>query len=439
MSTEESKQLKPFLIGICGGSASGKTTAAYFITKYLGEENCLLFSLDNYFYGPNDEERKHIQDYNFDRPEALDLDLAYKHLLQLRNGETIEMPVYSFNISKRMPYTQKVSPKRVIIFEGIFSLHEKRMRDIMDLKLFFDLDSDIRLARRTIRDISDRSRQIETVLDRYLTFVKPAFDTYIKPTRKYADFVIPQDNFSSLPVEIISQHLSNTLLDIKKNNEEFNKKKECKLSQEECVSKKYFYNPEISCLSVVKEEKEIRKFNKIIHHIIERTKTSFYSLYCNVIVQYLLETQKKKNKNENNLRVFYFDETQLNNNLPIIQNIKDENNNCIISIFAPILIQMKEKFKMDLIRFINEFKERKVQFELLSVYMSYNTFNQLNEVLACNNVSMNFITIYFGDDLLKNKTILENGGFISSNSVDFLFHFITPENLINEFHLNENN
>jgi len=439
MSTEENKQLKPFLIGICGGSASGKTTAAYFITKYLGEENCLLFSLDNYFYGPNDEERKHIQDYNFDRPEALDLDLAYKHLLQLRNGETIEMPVYSFNISKRMPYTQKVSPKRVIIFEGIFSLHEKRMRDIMDLKLFFDLDSDIRLARRTIRDISDRSRQIETVLDRYLTFVKPAFDTYIKPTRKYADFVIPQDNFSSLPVEIISQHLSNTLVDIKKNNEELNKNKECKLSEEECVSKKYFYNPEISCLSVVKEEKEIRKFNKIIHHIIERTKTSFYFLYCNVIVQYLLETQKNRNKNENNLRIFYFDETQLNKNSPIIQNIKNEKNNCIISIFAPILIQMKEKFKHDLIDFINEFKGQKVQFELLSVYMSYNTFNQLNEVLADNNVSMNFITIYFGDDLLKNKTILENGGFISSNSVDFLYHFITSENLINEFHLNKNN
>ena len=154
-------------------------------------------------------------------------------------------------------------------------------------------------------------------------------------------------------------------------------------------------------------------------------------------MQYLLETQKKKN--ENNLRIFYLDETQLHSNHPIIQNIKEEKNNCIISIFAPILIQMKEKFKSDLINFINEFKEQKVQFELLSVYMSYNTFNQLNEVLACNNVSMNFITIYFGDDLLKNKTILENGGFIRSNSVDLLLYFITPENLINEFHLNENN
>ena len=436
MSTkEEENKLKPFLIGICGGSASGKTTAAYFITKYLGEENCLLFSLDNYFYGPNDEERKHIQDYNFNRPEALDLDLAYKHLLQLRNGETIEMPVYSFNISKRMPYTKKVSPRRVIIFEGIFSLHEKRMRDIMDLKLFFDLDSDIRLARRITRDISDRSRQIETVLDRYLTFVKPAFDTYIKPTRKYADFVIPQDNFSPLPVEIISQHLSNTLVDIKKQNEEINKKKIYKLSQEECNSKKYFYDPEISCLSVVKDEKDIRAFNKIIHHIIERAKTSYYSLYCTFVVQHLLERSQKNNKD--GLKTYYLDEKQLSDKNQYIEKIENEKDSCIISIFSPILIQMKNKFKNELEEFIKKFKEKKMKFELLSVYLSNNTFNQLNEVLANIGAAMNFITIYFGDDLLKDKTILENGGFIKSNSVDLVFHFLTSENFINEFHLNK--
>ena len=437
MSTEESKQLKPFLIGICGGSASGKTTAAYFITKYLGEENCLLFSLDNYFYGPNDEERKHIQDYNFDRPEALDLDLAYKHLLQLRNGETIEMPVYSFNISKRMPYTQKVSPKSVIIFEGIFALHEKRMRDLMDLKLFFDLGSDIRLIRRISRDIRDRSRQIDTVLDRYLTFVKPAFDMYIKPTRKYADFVIPQDNFSSLPIEIISQHLNNSIPNIIAKNKL--QKKQCfKLNEEECTSKKYFYDPEISCLSVVNDKNDIRKFNKIIHYIIEREKTSYYSLYCNVIVQYLLETHKKYNKD--GLHTYYLDETQLMNHIILKEALKYEKGNCIISIFAPILIQMKEKFKNDLKDFINAFKhDKKIKFELMSVYLSYNTFNQINEVLTSINSGINFITIYFGDDLLKNKTILENGGFIKENSADLIYHFITAENLISEFHLIKDN
>ena len=122
----------PILIGICGGSASGKTTAASYITNFVGEENCLLFSLDNYFFGPNDEERKHIEDYNFDRPEALDLDLAYQHLLELKEGKTIDMPVYSFNVSKRMNYTQKVSPKKVIIFEGIFSFLTGGFADIKE-------------------------------------------------------------------------------------------------------------------------------------------------------------------------------------------------------------------------------------------------------------------------------------------------------------------
>ena len=433
MSTDNENRQKPFLIGICGGSASGKTTGAYFITRYLGEENCLLFSLDNYYFGPNDEERKNIQNYNFDRPEALDMDLAYQHLLQLRNGETIEMPVYSFHVSKRMPYTQKVSPKSVIIFEGIFALHEKRMRDLMDLKLFFDLDSDIRLMRRISRDISDRSRKIDTVLDRYLTFVKPAFDMYIKPTRKYADFVIPQNNFSSIPVEIISQHLYNTVLDSTQKNEI--PKKECKkLSEEECKSKKFFYNPEISCLSVVTDEKDVKKFNKIIHYIIEREKTSYYSLYCNTIVQYLLETQKKSNKD--GLHIYYLDETQLMNYNIIKEALKYEKGNCIICIFAPILLQIKEKFKNDLKDFIKALKNyKKIKFELLSVYLSENSFNQINEILTSINSAINFYTIYYGDDLLKHKIILENGGFIKENPTDFIYRFITSENLISEFHL----
>ena len=432
MSTEEKR--KPFLIGICGGSASGKTTAAYFITRYLGEENCLLFSLDNYFYGPNDEERKNIQNYNFDRPEALDLDLAYKHLLQLKNGEAIEMPVYNFNSSKRMPFTQKVYPKSVIIFEGIFALHEKRMRDIMDLKLFFDLDNDIRLMRRISRDISDRSRELVTVLDRYLTFVQPAFNMHIKPTRKYADFIIPQGNFSSIPLDIISQHLINVVFDIQQKKNKSEKNKIMKLSPEESKSKLYFYDPEISCLSVVKEEKDIKKFNKIIHYIIKREKINYYPLFCNAIVQHLLGTQKENNKK--GIHNYYFDETQLQNYSIIKEAIKFERgNDCIISIFAPILLQLNEKFKNDLKVFIKAFEnEKKLKIELLSVYLSNNTFNEINDILASLNYGINFITIYFGDDLLKNKTILENGGFIKQNSPDLIYHFITKENLINEFH-----
>ena len=302
----------------------------------------------------------------------------------------------------------------------------------MDLKLFFDVDSDIRLMRRISRDISDRSRQLDTVLDRYLTFVKPAFDMYIKPTRKYADFVIPQDNFSSIPVEIISQHLNNTVLGEKQQTNHIDKSKSYKI--DDLKIKSYFYDPQISCLSVVKEEKDIIKFNKIINYIINREKTSYYSIYSKVIVKYLLETQKKNNKEE--LHTYYLDETQLMNHMIIKEAIKYEKGNCIISIFAPILLQIKEKFKNDLKGFVKAFKnEKKVKLELMSVYLSSNSFEQINESLTSINSGMNFITIYFGDDLLKHKIILENGGFIKNKIADFSYHFLTVENLISDFHL----
>ena len=183
------------------------------------------------------------------------------------------MPVYSFNISKRLDYTRTVSPKKVIIFEGIFTFHEKRMRDLMDIKLFFDLDSDIRLARRITRDISDRSRQIDTVFERYFKFVKPAFGLYILPTKKYADFVIPQDNLSSLPIEIISQNIiANVLHSNKEIVEKRRRRESICLIQEDFLSRKYFYDPKIEELSVVSNEEDIEKFNKIIHYIIKKMK-----------------------------------------------------------------------------------------------------------------------------------------------------------------------
>ena len=160
----------------------------------------------------------------------------------------------------------------------------------------------------------------------------------------------------------------------------------------------------------------------------------YYSLYCNTIVQYLLETQKKSNKD--GLHIYYLDETQLMNYNIIKEALKYEKGNCIICIFAPILLQIKEKFKNDLKDFIKALKNyKKIKFELLSVYLSENSFNQINEILTSINSAINFYTIYYGDDLLKHKIILENGGFIKENPTDFIYRFITSENLISEFHL----
>ena len=426
----------PILIGICGGSASGKTTAASYITNFVGEENCLLFSLDNYFFGPNDEERKHIEDYNFDRPEALDLDLAYQHLLELKEGKTIDMPVYSFNVSKRMDYTQKVSPKKVIIFEGIFSFCEKKIRDLMDIKLFFDLDSDIRLSRRIIRDISDRSRVIKTVIERYFRFVKPAFDIYILPTKKYADFVIQQDNLSSLPIEIVSHNIIANDLHIKKELvDKMRRKESIFIIQEDFDNKKYFFDPKIEELSVVNSEKDIKKFNKIIYHVIYKLKIAYFSIYCNSIVDYLLKQHKIKNKE--NLRSIFVEITDINDIKKLKEKIKKEEK-FIVSIFEPNLIQRNQDLENYLKNLFEELKDHNIQYEILTVYMTHKTFKEINNVLSNAGVKINYITVYFGDNLFPAEENLLNNGNNKTSLNNITDNQMTRGNLITNFLLKKN-
>lgn len=198
---------RPFFVGICGGSASGKTSIAKVLNKFAGSENCLLFSMDNYYKGPTPEERKRLNEYNFDCPYALDLDLLFQHLRDLMDNKEIDMPIYEFNGSYRKEETTRVAPKKIIIFEGILAFHDKRIRDLMDIKIFVSLDPDLRLSRRIERDIADRGRELSTVIERYHKFVKPAFDTYIKPTIKYADLVIPRGAENSIATDLVAQFL----------------------------------------------------------------------------------------------------------------------------------------------------------------------------------------------------------------------------------------
>jgi uridine kinase len=215
MENNSASPSRPFLVGICGGSASGKTSVARLIFKYIGIQDCLLFSMDNYYKGPTPEERKHLSDYNFDHPDALDLDLLSTHLQTLIENKPIAMPIYEFNGSYRKKETQTVYPNKLIIFEGILAFHDKRMRDMMDMKIFVDLDSDIRLSRRVYRDINDRGRGLDTIIERYHKFVKPAFDEFIYPTRKYADMIVPRGAENTLAVDLIAQYLKG-LIDVNK-------------------------------------------------------------------------------------------------------------------------------------------------------------------------------------------------------------------------------
>ena len=179
------------IIGIAGGSGSGKTTVVKRIIKALPSHSAAVVPLDSYYNdttGLTPEERKQI---NFDHPDAFDWKLLTEQIKKLRNGEAIEQPTYSYIESNRQKETVHVDPKPVIIIEGIMALHNKKLRDMMDLKIFVDTDSDVRLMRNIRRDVVERGRTVDMVLEHYETAVKPMHEQFIEPTKKFADLIIP--------------------------------------------------------------------------------------------------------------------------------------------------------------------------------------------------------------------------------------------------------
>ena len=183
---------KVTIIGIAGGSGSGKTSVVKKIVEGLPPHYVAVVPLDSYYNDTTDltpDERKAI---NFDHPDAFDWKLLTKQVNELRQGHAIEQPTYSYILSNRLPETIHVEPKPVIIIEGIMTLINKRLRDIMDLKIFVDCDPDERLIRNIQRDTIDRGRTVSMVVDRYLEVLKPMHEQFIEPTKRYADVIIPQ-------------------------------------------------------------------------------------------------------------------------------------------------------------------------------------------------------------------------------------------------------
>lgn len=175
---------KPTIIGIAGGTGSGKTTVVKKIVEALPPDYVAVVPLDSYYNdttGLTDEERKAI---NFDHPDAFDWKLLIHQVNELRQGKAIEQPTYSYILSNRLPETIHVDPKPVIIIEGIMTLLNKRLRDMMDLKIFVDCDSDERLIRNIQRDTIDRGRTVSMVVDRYLKVLKPMHEQFIEPTKR---------------------------------------------------------------------------------------------------------------------------------------------------------------------------------------------------------------------------------------------------------------
>uniref|UniRef100_A0AAQ5ZEP3 Uridine-cytidine kinase n=1 Tax=Amphiprion ocellaris TaxID=80972 RepID=A0AAQ5ZEP3_AMPOC len=205
-----------FVIGLCGGSASGKTTVANKIIEALDVPWVVLLSMDSFYKVLSAEEQALAakNDYNFDHPGAFDFELLVATLRKLKQGKSVKIPVYDFTTHRRQKDWKNVYGASVIIFEGIMSFADKELLQLLDMKIFVDTDSDIRLVRRLRRDITERGRDIEGVIKQYNKFVKPAFEQYIEPTMRLADIVVPRGGGNMVAIDLIVQHVHSQLEEV---------------------------------------------------------------------------------------------------------------------------------------------------------------------------------------------------------------------------------
>jgi uridine kinase len=193
----------PVVVGIAGGTGSGKTTVARAIYDRVGKDRIEWVSHDSYyrnFEGLNPEERHHI---NFDHPDSLETELLARHLDVLCKGAAVEVPIYDFTSHSRKPETQRVEPRKVIIVEGILVLAEPELRKRINIKLFVDTPPDIRFMRRLVRDIKSRGRSMESVIEQYMTTVRPMHEEFVEPSKRYADLIIPEGGENLVAINAI--------------------------------------------------------------------------------------------------------------------------------------------------------------------------------------------------------------------------------------------
>ncbi|KAM9306185.1 uridine-cytidine kinase 1 [Pholidichthys leucotaenia] len=209
----------PFLIGVSGGTASGKSTVCAKIMELLGQNKVdhrqrkvAIISQDCFYkvLTPDQKAKALKGQYNFDHPEAFDNDLMYQTLKEIVEGRVVEVPTYDFVTHSRLEDRITVYPADVVLFEGILVFYPQKVRDMFHMKLFVDTDSDVRLSRRVLRDMT-RGRDLEQILSQYTTFVKPAFEEFCLPSKKYADVIIPRGVDNMVAINLIVQHIQDIL------------------------------------------------------------------------------------------------------------------------------------------------------------------------------------------------------------------------------------
>jgi len=204
------------IIGICGGTGSGKTTVAQKILEAVGADRVVYLQQDAYYKDLSHLPLETRHTLNFDHPDAIDTDLLIRHIEELRAGRAIEQPIYDFTTHTRRPETRHIEPRPIILVEGILVFENPRLRALMDLKIFVDTADDIRFIRRLVRDISERGRTVESVIKQYLETVRPMHLEFVEPSKRYADIIIPEGGFNVVGIDLIIEKIRAYLAGIEK-------------------------------------------------------------------------------------------------------------------------------------------------------------------------------------------------------------------------------
>ncbi|XP_036862475.1 uridine-cytidine kinase-like 1 isoform X11 [Manis javanica] len=265
-----------FAIGLGGGSASGKTTVARMIIEALDVPWVVLLSMDSFYkvLTAQQQEQAAHNNFNFDHPDAFDFDLIVSTLKKLKQGKSVKVPIYDFTTHSRKKDWKTLYGANVIIFEGIMAFADQTLLELLDMKIFVDTDSDIRLVRRLRRDISERGRDIEGVIKQYNKFVKPAFDQYIQPTMRVADIVVPWGSGNTVAIDLIVQHMHSQL-------------EERELSVRAALASAHQCHPLPRTLSVLKSTPQVRGMHTIIRD--KETSRDEFIFYSKRLMRLLIE------------------------------------------------------------------------------------------------------------------------------------------------------
>ena len=206
-------QRTPFILGVAGGTGSGKTTVARSILQAVGQEKITLIEQDSYYRDVDWRSEAELLHHNFDHPSAIDSDLMAAHLHALKAGHAVEVPIYDFVRHRRTPRTRRVEPLPVVLVEGILIFVERALRELLDFKIYVDTDADIRLIRRLGRDMSERGRTVQDVLRQYLETVRPMHLEFVEPSKRWADVIIPEGGENRVALEMVIARVEKILGD----------------------------------------------------------------------------------------------------------------------------------------------------------------------------------------------------------------------------------